>query len=238
MPSDTFKFKQFNIIQKKTAMKIGTDGVLLGAWPKYNKPKSILDIGTGTGLIALMLAQRYSNAKITAIEIDSNTAKEAKQNFENSDWNEHLSILNMDFFEMNINIKFDMLVCNPPYFKSDQRSSNKKRALARNGIFITPTFLSKAKSLMHIKSQISFIFPADQLDSYDIEAEIIGLYRTSTLFVKPTDSKPPKRVLVTYSFRSGCEDVNKTKYLIIEEGGRHEYSKGYKKLTSDFYLKF
>lgn len=238
MPSDTFKFKQFNIIQKKAAMKIGTDGVLLGAWPEYTKPKNILDIGTGTGLIALMLAQRYADANITAVEIDSSAAKEAKQNFENSDWKDHLSILNLDFFEMDVNIKFDMLVCNPPYFKVDQRSFDKKRALARNGIFVTPTFLSKAKSLMHSESQISFIFPADQLDAYDNEAKTIGLYRSRTLFIKPTDLKPPKRVLVTYSFRSESENANEAKYLIIEEGERHEYSKGYKKLTSDFYLKF
>ncbi|RLD27560.1 MAG: tRNA (adenine-N(6)-)-methyltransferase [Bacteroidetes bacterium] len=237
MSSSIFRFKQFNVIQQNTAMKIGTDGVLLGAWADYSDPKSILDIGTGTGLIALMLSQRFDKSKVTAVEIDEVAAEEAKLNFKNSAWKDCLSILNMDFFEMDSTVKYDMLVCNPPYFKSDQRSPDKKRALARNGIFSAPTFLSKANSLMHNKSQISFILPFDQLDSYDEEAQMLGLKRSKTLFVKPTNQKPPNRVLVNF-VNSETELPVNDNYLIIEEGERHNYSEGYKKLTSDFYLKF
>lgn len=237
MSSDTFIFKQFSIIQREAAMKIGTDGVLLGAWPDYPDPKNILDIGTGTGLIALMLSQRFTKAKITAVEIDRNAAIEAKQNFENSVWKNRLSILNIDFFEMDA-IKYDMLVCNPPYFKTDQRSPDVKRAIARNGAFSTSSFLSKIKNFMHNKSQISLIFPADQLNVYDEEAKKNGLFRMRTLFVKPTDQKPPNRILVTYVVRSENEVIANENDLIIEEGGRHKYSKDYKKLTSEFYLKF
>ena len=237
MPLDTFHFKHFSIIQKNAAMKIGTDGVLLGAWSEYTDPKSILDIGTGTGLIALMLSQRFDKSKVTAVEIDKIAAKEAKLNFDKSAWKDRLSILNMDFFKMSNAIKYDMLVCNPPYFKSDQRSPDKKRALARNGIFSAPTFLSKANSLMHKKSQISFIIPADQLDFYDVEAQSLGLKRLKSLFVKPTNQKPPNRVLVNY-VKSGAEIPVNDNYLIIEEGERHEYSEDYKDLTKDFYLKF
>ena len=99
MASDIFKFKQFNVIQQKAAMKIGTDGVLLGAWTDYSEPESILDIGTGTGLIALMLSQRFTESNVTAVEIDKAAAIEAKQNFENSVWKDRISILNIDFFE-------------------------------------------------------------------------------------------------------------------------------------------
>lgn len=238
MPSNTFKFKHFSIIQQEAAMKIGTDGVLLGAWADYIEPENILDIGTGTGLIALMLAQRFSNAKITAVEIDRITSIEAKQNFENSVWKDRLSILNIDFFEMESTVKYDMVVCNPPYFKADQRSPNIKRAIARNGVFSNPTFLGNARSLMHNKSQISLIFPVDQLDLYENEAKKYGLFRVQTLFVKPTDQKPPNRVLATFAFRSGNEIIKNENILIIEKGGRHIYSEDYKKLTSKFYLKF
>ena len=238
MASDIFKFKQFNVIQQKAAMKIGTDGVLLGAWTDYSEPESILDIGTGTGLIALMLSQRFTESNVTAVEIDKAAAIEAKQNFENSVWKDRISILNIDFFEMDSVTKYDMLVCNPPYFKADQRSPDEKRALARNGMFSTPTFLSKARSLMHKKSQISFILPSDQLGLYNNEALANGLQRSQTLFVKPTDQKPPNRVLVTYVVQLGGDIVTDENFLIIEEGGRHKYSEDYRNLTSDFYLKF
>ena len=185
-----------------------------------------------------MLAQRFVKPQITAIEIDRVAAIEAKQNFENSAWKDRLSILNKDFFGLDCSIKYDMLVCNPPYFKADQRSPDKKRALARNGIFSTSTYLSKARSLMHNKSQISFILPANQLEFYNKEAQNIGLQRSKTLFIKPTDQKPPNRVLVSYIVQSVSEFIENDKYLIIEEGGRHKYSEEYKKLTSDFYLKF
>lgn len=238
MASNTFKFKRFSIIQEKAAMKIGTDGVLLGAWSDYSEPENILDIGTGTGLVALMLSQRFRKTMITAVEIDSNAANEAKRNFENSAWNDRLSILNIDFFDMDCTIKFDLLVCNPPYFKTDQRSPDKKRALARNGAFSTTNFLRKIRCFMHSKSQVSLIFPVDQLDLYDKEAEKNGLFRSRTLFIRPTDQKPPNRILVIYSVQSISEMNTNENHLIIEEGGRHKYSEDYKKLTSDFYLKF
>ena len=238
MSSDTFKFKQFSLFQKEAAMKIGTDGVLLGAWPDYSEPRNILDIGTGTGLVALMLSQRFAKAEITAIEIDKNAALEAKQNFENSDWKDRLSLLNIDFFEMECETKYDMLVCNPPYFTTDLKSPNKKRATARNGAFSTLSLLNNIRKFMHSKSQLSLIFPADQLDVYDKEANRNGLIRSQTLFVKPTNEKPPIRILATYSVQSESTLVANEGYLIIEEGGRHKYSSQYMKLTSEFYLKF
>lgn len=238
MPSDIFKFKQFSLFQKEAAMKIGTDGVLLGAWPEYSEPRNILDIGTGTGLVALMLSQRFAKAEITAIEIDNNAALEAKQNFENSDWKNRLSILNIDLFEMESEIKYDMLVCNPPYFTTDLKSPNKKRAMARNGTFSTQSLMNKIRKFMHSKSEVSLIFPSDQLDVYDMEATKNGMIRSKTLFVKPNNEKPSNRILVTYSVQSENNLVANEGYLIIEEGGRHKYSSQYKKLTSAFYLKF
>jgi len=233
-----FRFKKFEVIQQHSAMKVGTDGVLLGAWADFPNPSSILDIGAGTGLISLMLAQRFKDAKIKAIEFDIKASSEAKQNFVNSEWNDRLEIINTDFFKWGETLKFDMLVCNPPYFVNDLPSPDKQRAMARSGTQAKKTFLGKAKEFMHLNSQVSFIIPTKQLTGYLQEAESIGLDPIKTLFVKPIGSKPPGRVLISFALRgkNGIKSTEDT--LIIEEGGRHCYSKEYKKLTKDFYLKF
>ena len=131
-----------------------------------------------------------------------------------------------------------MLVCNPPYFANDLSSPNKQRALARSGAQSRKTFISRATAFMHQNSQVIFIIPADQFNGYLQEAEAWGLHPTKTLFVKPTESKPPNRVLVSFGFRAKTKSKSKHDILIVEEGGRHNYSNEYKKLTQDFYLKF
>ena len=128
MPNDYFKFKQFTIHQDKCAMKVGTDGVLLGAWAECANAKGILDIGTGTGLIALMIAQR-SNAKIDAVEIDETASKQAKENIKKSLWNDRIEILNISFqdFSKSTNEKYDLIVSNPPYFQNSLYAPDEKR---------------------------------------------------------------------------------------------------------------
>jgi tRNA1Val (adenine37-N6)-methyltransferase len=231
-----FRFKKFEIIQEKSAMKVGTDGVLLGAWADYDNPKQILDIGTGTGLIALMLAQRFSNATITAIEIDKPAGDEAKNNFSNSEWNNRLKLINIDFLKWEEPDKFDLLVCNPPYFTNDLQSPDKQRAIARSGTASGTSILCKAIDFMHQNSQVCFIIPANQLDTYLQKAESIGLKKLKTLFIKPTLSKPANRVMVSFGFCIKTNNHLKEDYLIIEEGGRHQYSEEYKMLTRDFYI--
>lgn len=233
-----FRFKKFDIIHENSAMKVGTDGVLLGAWADYPNPKTILDIGTGTGLIALMLAQRFNKAVITALEIDRDSAQEAKQNFVNSKWNDRIQINETDFFKYDESNKFDLLVCNPPFFRFDLRSPDKKRAMARNGSKSGKSFLEKASFLMHENSQVSFIIPNNLLEDYLRVAKLCGMHKLRTLFIKPTELKPPNRVLVTFGFRKENDCDLADNYLIIEVGGRHKYSNEYKNLTKDFYLRF
>jgi tRNA1Val (adenine37-N6)-methyltransferase len=231
-----FRFKKFEIIQKNSAMKVGTDGVLLGAWADFIKPNTILDIGTGTGLIALMLAQRFNNATITALEIDKIACAEADLNFSNSAWNNRLKTVNVDFFKWEGKEKFDLLVCNPPFFANDLKSPDKQRAMARSGTKSGILFLSKVVEFMHEKSQVNLIIPADQFDDYVQKAETLGLYKLKSLYIIPTPSKPPKRVLLSFGFNSKNQDNIKKNYLIIEKGSRHQYSEEYKSLTKEFYL--
>ncbi|HYX05427.1 MAG TPA: methyltransferase, partial [Bacteroidales bacterium] len=133
MSQSGFRFKQFTIIQDKTAMKVGTDGVLLGAWTRPEKAASILDIGTGTGLIALMMAQK-SKALITAVEIDKDAADQAQQNTENSPWHERIQVhqSSVQEFSANFGKKFDLIISNPPYFHQSFKNPGIKRSLARH----------------------------------------------------------------------------------------------------------
>jgi tRNA1Val (adenine37-N6)-methyltransferase len=231
-----FRFKKFEIIQQKSAMKVGTDGVLLGAWADYDNPNRILDIGAGTGLIALMLAQRFSNATITAIEIDKLASIEANTNFSNSEWENRLNLINIDFLKWEGPEKFDLLVCNPPYFTNDLHSHDKQRAIARSGTTSGTSILGKAVNFMHQNSEVSFIIPANQLDTYLQKAETVGLKKLKILFIKPTPSKPANRVMVSFGFCAKINNHLNDDYLIIEEGGRHQYSEEYKILTRDFYI--
>ncbi|MBX9808015.1 MAG: methyltransferase, partial [Flavobacteriaceae bacterium] len=129
-----FQFKQFSVEQDRTAMKIGTDGVLLGAWtPIDNNPFSILDIGTGTGIIALMLAQRSAAEQIDALEIDEDAYEQATDNFENSPWNDRLFCFHagLDEFVEEPEEEYDLIVSNPPFYSEDYKSENEQRDLAR-----------------------------------------------------------------------------------------------------------
>ena len=125
-----FKFKEFSIIQEKSAMKVGTDGVLLGCWVSSEKVNNILDIGCGTGLITLMLGQRNLDSNITGIEIDKRAIQEAQLNISNSDWNQRIEIKHTSLQQFNPQLKFDLIVSNPPFFP--QNKSQKSRDIARH----------------------------------------------------------------------------------------------------------
>ena len=128
--SRPFRFKQFNIVQENAAMKVGTDSVLLGSWAPSTNPKRILDIGTGTGILALMLAQRFSRAELIAVELDRDALVDAEFNVAHSNWSERISVLQGDFMDLSFSNHFDLILSNPPYFPADTFSPVAKRSLA------------------------------------------------------------------------------------------------------------
>ena len=150
-----FEFKQFRIEQQKTAMKVGTDGVILGAWVPVDEASAILDVGTGTGLIALMLAQRC-NARIDALEIDHRACEEAEFNFKQSPWKERLKIIHSDFNAFSIEMKqcYDLIVCNPPYFANSLRTYDPQLSRARHNI--TLTFIQLLKGSVSLLTDYTF----------------------------------------------------------------------------------
>jgi len=227
-----FQFKQFTINQDKTAMKVGTDGVLLGAWTRL-VGNNMLDIGTGTGLIALMMAQRCSN-KISSIEIDNNAYLQAKDNFNNSNWSERLEILNISLQEFKPNHKFDTIVSNPPFFNKSQKTPDESRNLARHTDSLSFEdllgFISENLSKLGIAS---FIIPFDSEKEFLQIAEKENLYPNRICRVRGTDKTPIKRSLIELDFqKTTCVETS----LTIEIS-RHVYTQDYINLTKDFYLK-
>lgn len=233
--SNPFHFKKFSIVQENAAMKVGTDSVLLGSWVSAVQPTFILDIGCGTGLLCLMMAQRFPKAQIIGIEIEDEAIIDAEFNIKNSDWKDRIHVQNADFSSVSFSQSFDLILSNPPYFPSDTASPINKRSVARNGMeFSFLDWLEKAKEILNPKGVIAFVLPIIQWN--DIENSLVdyGLYVNRIRKVKPKEYKLAHRVLVELGknpVTSVEEDV-----LIIEREKRHDYSDEYKELTSSFYL--
>ncbi|WP_203256025.1 tRNA1(Val) (adenine(37)-N6)-methyltransferase [Hyunsoonleella ulvae] len=237
MKTSTFTFKQFAVQQDRCAMKIGTDGVLLGAWASVeHNPYNILDIGAGTGILSLMMAQRTNAAQIEAIEIDDDAFEQCAENFENSPWNDRLFCFHASLLEYieAVDEKFDLIICNPPFYSEDYKTQETSRNLARFSdamplehiIFAVINFLSD-------QGKFSIIIPYKEEQKYIEEASLINLFPNRILHVKGNPTSNVKRSLIEFSYHESDIKISK---LIIETD-RHQYTDAYINLTKDFYLK-
>ena len=233
MPNPYFQFKQFTVWHDKCAMKVGTDGVLLGAWANVSHAKSVLDIGAGTALVSLMIAQR-STAQIVGIEIDKDAASQAEENIEQSPWKERISIENIDFKNYKSKQRFDVIVSNPPYFSDSLLPPDKQRSAARHTNELPfYTLMEGASCLLTPEGEFTLIFPADVSDNIKSIAKEYNLHPIRQTNILPKPDSSPKRVLLTFSFqKKQCEESN----LTIEHS-RHQYTEEYIALTKEFYLK-
>lgn len=235
MPNPYFRFKQFTIFHDRCAMKVGTDGVLLGAWADVSDCGNILDIGSGSGLISLMLAQR-SDALINAVEIDKEAYQQSLENIDASPWRERIRVHHASFldFHKNANKKYDLIVSNPPYFSDSLLPPNAERQTARhtNEGLTLETLIQGASSLLNDEGKIALILPFEQLNQLEKDAEKNRLFLTKKTAVKPTPLSHPKRLLAELAKHPAKSEE---KELVIEVE-RHVYSEEFKKLTSDFYL--
>lgn len=235
MSNASFRFKQFTLFQNRCAMKVGTDGVLLGAWTDISEAKNLLDIGTGTGLLALMFAQRSSQILVTAVEIDKEAAEQAEENVNQSPWKDRIEVLNEDILTYCSNTKFDAIVSNPPYFNNNLHPFDKQRILARhNDHFTYPALIDKVVQFLAFDGRFSVILPFEQKEEFITLCNIRGLYLKRKVNVQTIPNAPYKRVLMEFSLRENNEIYKNT--LLIEEK-RHCYSTEYIELTKDFYLK-
>lgn len=233
-----FKFKQFIINQDRCAMKVGTDGVLLGAWvPIDNRPFSVLDIGAGTGLIALMLAQRSSAEQIDALEIDEEAYEQAVDNFENSPWGDRLFCFHagLDEFMEEPEDEYDLIVSNPPFYSEDYKSNDEQRDLARFQDALPFEDLVEAADLLLSENGVfAVIIPFSEEERFVALAKEFELYPIKITRVKGTPTAIIKRSLLAFSRNEGAKVI--VDELIIEVA-RHDYTEDYVKLTKEFYLK-
>ena len=175
-PITPFQFKQFSISHDKCAHKVGTDGVLLGAWAGVENPKHILDVGSGSGLIALMLSQRFPNAQVTGIELDTPSAIQAKENADNSPFKGRVEIVKGDFLQFTFAEKFDLIVSNPPFFKGNTSTGKTERDRARHEEHLPQAeFLQKAISILSKQGMLALILPREEGSFFKHEAEKQGL---------------------------------------------------------------
>jgi tRNA1Val (adenine37-N6)-methyltransferase len=231
-----FQFKQFTIRQDHAAMKVGTDGVLLGSWTDAENVHSVLDIGTGTGLIALMLAQRTA-ANITAIELEESAYKDSMQNIQNSPWSDRIKVVHSSFQEyLKINDHlFDCVVCNPPYFTGSVKSKKETRTIARhNDLLPFKALVEGVSRILNKEGHFSIVLPAGAEKDFRYLATNYRLFPTRITRVNPKPSKPATRVLMELMFEA---TLNTEEELTIETEIHHEYFPEFIELVKNFYLK-
>lgn len=244
-----FNFKQFAIRQEHCAMKVGTDGVLLGAWARVAHCSHILDVGTGTGLVALMAAQR-SGARIVAIDLDADAVRQAAENVESSPWGNRVRVMEADVRTVSCEqlivdcgagdaaslgaLAFDSLLCNPPYFENSLKSPDAARTMARHTDTLSFDELAQsAARLLTPHGELSVVIPYDRVADMTVSAACCGLFATRQTIVVPVEGGKPKRMLMAFT-RHGAPHTPKT---LCIHGQQRNYTPEYVRLVKDFYLK-
>lgn len=241
--SRPFHFKQFTIEQNRCAMKVGTDGVLLGCFVlEDSEPEKVLDIGSGTGLLALMLAQKFKQATIKAVEIDEDAAQQAAYNFSHSPWHHRLGLIHQPFqqFHLHSSAVFDLIVCNPPYFKEANRSKgnnaqhpDNQRAKARFADYLPfDELLQGVKPLLTHEGSFYIVLPVQEAQEFTSLANDAGLHLTTLMEVTGREGAPPNRCLMKW--KKKAEPLQKKSLLMYHQDTSP--TDEYITFTRDFYL--
>ena len=237
MANDYFKFKRFTVHQEHAAFKITTDSVLLGAWAALGGVMHVLDVGTGTGILALMAAQR-STARVVAIGPDRNSFMQAGLNITASPWPDRITLLNMTLEEYlrGTPLLYETIITNPPFFNASLPNPDVRKAVTRHSITLTHAGLLEASLRLLIPDgTLQLVLPVNEAKEFAARAQASGLDCWRRLSVLPTPELPPARMLMTLGRqKQDCEES----VIVIEKGGRHIYSDEYVSLTKDFYLEF
>lgn len=233
MANPYFQFKQFTVRHDRCGMKVGTDGVLLGAWSPVRSGMHVLDIGTGSGLVALMLAQRGAGS-LVAVELDEHAAEQARENAAGSPFADRIKVIQSDILHFSSDKRFDLIVSNPPYFDLSLQSPDRKRTLARHTDTLSyDALIEKSAQLLVEGGCISLVVPSEleqKLDQIAGDNQLFAIHKT---FVLPKPDVAPKRLLVSFSNVEGSQITDQ----LVVELARHHYSDEFVSLTKDFYLK-
>lgn len=233
-----FHFKKFSIDDSKAAMKIGTDAVLLGAWAPCSSETRILDIGTGSGILALMMAQRNPGVPVDAVEIDDEAAASAARNAEISPWNGSISVTNssLQLFAYGKQHAYSLIICNPPFFTNALKAPDRARNTARhNDSLPVNELLFITSQLLNENGRAAFILPAADAGNWLEMAAGCNLHLTHRLLVRSYTDREPHRILLTFC---PTRQVTMAENELCIYSDRNTYNNDYKELTRDFYLKF
>jgi tRNA1Val (adenine37-N6)-methyltransferase len=225
-----FHFKHFNVIQEKSALKVGTDALLLGALIELPRAEKILEIGSGTGVISLMVAQRTQSATIDALEIDELAASETKENFLKCPWTERLKVHHCNFFSWSSESKYDLIFSNPPFYMDGLLPSNNRLAQSKHVQFDFMKFLEKASSLLTSTGSIWLIIPSKNFEHITKIAVACGLNVFRLIRIQGKPGKPTREVI---AFSKEVRTYNEFSLLVRNDDG--SYSDQYKELTLDFH---
>ena len=235
MSNSVFHFRQFTVRQDKCAMKVGTDGVLIGAWADLAHSCHVLDVGTGTGIIALMIAQRNGQATIDAIDIDKEACHQANENIEKSPFADRIKVIHQSFFNFTTEKKYDLIISNPPFFKNALKCSDAKRRVARHDDSLPLKHLIEhAMTMLSEKGRIALILPvslSEELDFIVATHRLFFIRRTNVISV---EGREAKRFLIEITPHSQNQ-TNLADSLCLETKD-NKRSAQYDALTKDFYL--
>lgn len=242
MSNYKFDFKQFSIIQEKSAMKVGTDGVLLGAWSKpsdailTDAKFRVLDIGTGTGLIALMIAQRYPNAVIDAVEIDHDAVVEARSNVANSPCSSRINVVESGLNDFHPNARYDLIVTNPPFYNATLKPDDDGRATARHSDSLPFADITRfSDKYLTDNGILSVIYPTNCEENIMLGMSVSALHFHTICDVFTKKDKNCKRRMACFS-KSQPSSLRKEQLFLRDSN--NEFSEEYRRLTADFYLNF
>ena len=236
MANGYFQFKQFTVHQQHCAMKVGTDGTLLGAWALASAgPCRVLDVGTGTGLIALMMAQRYPEAQVVAIDIDEKAVFQAQENVSASPFADRIQVLEADVQTFEDSEKFDSIVCNPPFFEDSLVCPDPQRTEARHTVSLGyRQLMDSVFRLLKDDGRFSVIIPSDCRSRLESEAHLRGFFISRLCSVQTTPKKAPKRYLIEFT-KHPVNEIDITHGVL--ESSPQIRSDWYRELTQEFYIK-
>lgn len=236
MGNPWFQFKQFNVEQAHAALKVGTDACILGAWTKQAAPVRILDIGTGTGLLTLMLAQRYKYAQLDALEPEQTAAAQARDNFLKSPWNDRIRLYQLPVQEFFPGYTYELIICNPPFYPRHLKSADSGRNMALHQETLTFAALARACSrLLTVDGLCYILLPPRQAAEFEAEAALQGLFVQQRLLVQDRPQLPVHRTITSFS-TSSSPQIKEAQLRIRDADGA--YSTAYRKLLQDYYIIF
>lgn len=231
-----FRFKQFAVTDSRSPLKVGTDGVLLGAWAGSGMaPEKIVDLGAGCGIVGLMLAQRFEHASIQCIEINAGACQDMRFNIDSSPWPDRCKAIESDFASTSIE-DIDLIACNPPFFLNGEHAPDRSRAAARHAGTLSPTSAVEwAAKVLTVNGRLALIVPPDQINDIEQAAAFARLNIMRLALVRTNVNKPPRRALVELT-RESVRKYDTALLTLRDTAGN--YSDEYKALTSDFHLSF